>query len=128
VASPAEHVARAEANEVVALLLEDAGHIDWAITVYFYVAVHYCTALLAHKVKSDSIGDHLHVQTLLDKHFPALKTRYYALFSASRRARYLPTHALGDRELEAAKAHVAEVKDYHRRVMLGMVPGVTLEP
>ena len=43
--SRAEHIAKAEANEQVAHLLQ-AVHPDWAVTALFYAAVHWVDAVL----------------------------------------------------------------------------------
>jgi hypothetical protein len=123
VASPAEHLARAATNEILADRLTREGELNWAVTLYFYAVVHYSGALLS-RVGVDTEGlDHLTTQSKLDKHHPAVRGRYMQLEGMSRRARYIPAHEADARTVERAARLCAEVKDYQKRAAAGLVPG-----
>lgn len=97
-----EHLDKAISNEQLGEVLSQSAFTDWAVTVLFYSALHYCHAILAvsgqHPVSHDTTGP------LVRKH-PALKRiwkEYESLHIASRNARYYAT--------EITPGHLQNVK------------------
>lgn len=123
-AGPDEHIARAQANEQLAVQLKELGELNWAVTAYFYAVVHHAGALLARSGIDPETLDHITTSYKLDKHHPAVTQRYLSLQGMSRRARYLPTHEADEQTVRIAARVCREVRDYQERVMRGEVPGV----
>ena len=88
------HLRQAEHNESLVQLLRDGGpeHCDWAVTAFFYAALHYLTALLHRRGCSDSdvVGHGRRFDELV-KRFPRerpLLAVYLALKDDSEEGRY----------------------------------------
>jgi uncharacterized protein (UPF0332 family) len=83
-----EHIAIAERNEAFASTVAKTTYYEWAITIFFYSALHYVDAILAvsginpenHTSRGDAIGVN---QTLLQ-----VRKEYRRLETLSRNARY----------------------------------------
>lgn len=122
-ASPAEHLARAAANEALAERLAKEGELNWAVTVFFYAAVHHAGALLARSGIDTEGLDHITTVAKLDSLHTAIRSHYMRLQGMSRRARYLPGHQADLRTVGVAALLCSETRNYQERVMAGKVPG-----
>ena len=83
-----EHISKAERNEKIAETLSQTDFLDWAVTCFFYAALHYVDAVLAasvihpegHTERNEAIGTN---HTLLK-----IRNEYRTLETLSRNARY----------------------------------------
>jgi hypothetical protein len=119
-----EHLARASANRTLADRLRSEGEANWAVTVYFYEALHHASALLARSGINTEALDHITMEAKLDKLYGAITSRYLSLQGMSRRARYVPGHSADDGAVRRARQHADAVADFVRRVLAGNVPGL----
>ena len=53
-----DHLKQAEHNEKLANSLSQGPYLDWAVTVYFYAALHYMTAILTIHVPAEILRSH----------------------------------------------------------------------
>ncbi len=97
-----EHLEKALKNEKLAEVLCQTNFTDWAVTVFFYAALHYAHAVLAiygqHPQSHDATGP-------LVRKNPVLKevwAEYKSLHTASRNARYYA--------MEITPQHLADVR------------------
>jgi uncharacterized protein (UPF0332 family) len=86
-----EHLQRASQNLQFAesFDLVTTPYIDWAVTAYFYAALHLVDALLWHKDQINP-GDHdLRLKAIKDKYYlRGIKSEYWTLKNKSENARY----------------------------------------
>jgi hypothetical protein len=123
VAAPDAHVARAESNEALATSLEADGEYNWAVTVAFYAALHWVSALLAREGADTEGLDHATTEYKLDLRHGAITARYLSLKGMSVRARYFPEHLADPDDCRRARKLLAQIRDYAERVIAGQVPG-----
>ncbi|HEY6348896.1 MAG TPA: hypothetical protein VI636_05740 [Candidatus Angelobacter sp.] len=110
-----EHLAQAAKNRKLAETLAKTEFLDWAVTVYFYVAIHIVESYLAihgyHSSNHDQRRDYMNK-------IPQLRTvikEYLALERVSRQARYYaqPITPINLRivqeNLAAIEAHIAYI-------------------
>lgn len=95
------HLKQAEFNEKIAEIAAQSKHHDWAVTMYFYAALHYVEAYAAHH--GDNIYElHKERKTQHDRRLAYIQdinyretggyesfAEYERLFEASKKARYL---------------------------------------
>ncbi len=122
-AAPGAHIARAEANQNLATDLEADGEYNWAVTVTFYAALHWVSALLAHDGESTDDLSHAVTEYKLDRRHSVITARYLSLKGMSERARYLPLHRADADDCRRAGRLLEAVRDYAQRVIAGQVPG-----
>jgi uncharacterized protein (UPF0332 family) len=118
-------LARAESNRSFAERLVDDGSHNWAVTAFFYSAVHEINALLlpgGHDVRK---GSHIDTEYRLSERHPAISGRYKQLKSMSCRTRYWPDYEADANDTNHARTQLAEISDYCRRIREGKVPGRT---
>jgi len=83
-----EHISKAERNEKFAETVSKTAYLDWAVTVYFYAALHYVDAVLAvsgihpdsHTQRVDAIGANITLSVV--------RPEYRLLETLSQNARY----------------------------------------
>jgi hypothetical protein len=98
-----EHLDKALSNEKIAEVLSQTAFLDWAVTVYFYAALHYVHIILAingqHPMSHETTGPLVRRNPVLKKVWP----EYESMRIASRNARYYAT--------EITPEHLANVKN-----------------
>jgi uncharacterized protein (UPF0332 family) len=86
-----EHLEKATSNEKLAEVLCQTNFLDWAVTAYFYSALHYCHIILAingqHPASHEATGPLVRKNPVLKK----IWAEYRSLHTASRNARYYAT-------------------------------------
>jgi len=108
-----EHLDKALRNEQLADVLAQSKFPDWAVTVYFYSALHYAHAVLA--VYGQHPESHEATAPLVRRN-PVLKTvwaEYRSLQTASRNARYYLT-AISPAHLQDVRNDFNTLKSYIR--------------
>ena len=111
-----EHLRQAASNESLASILAKGAHKDWAVTVYFYSALHYVQALLAvHKNVCEN-QDERNAAMYATPQLRKVQLEYRLLQSLSRQARYdaLP---IGATEVAKAEEFFLIVRGQIRYVM-----------
>lgn len=110
-----EHLAQAAKNRKLAETLAKTEFLDWAVTIYFYVAVHIVESYLAiHRYHSDNHDQRRDYMNKIPQLRAVIK-EYLALERVSRQARYYaqpiaPNHLKTAQEnLAAIEAHVAYI-------------------
>jgi hypothetical protein len=98
-----EHLDKATHNEKLADVLSQTTFLDWAVTVFFYSALHYTHIILAvngqHPVSHETTGPLVRRNPVLRK----IWREYESMRIASRNARYYAT--------EITPQHLADVKN-----------------
>jgi uncharacterized protein (UPF0332 family) len=98
-----EHLDKALRNQQLADVLAQTAFSDWAVTVYFYAALHYAHAVLAdygqHPQSHETAGALVRKNPVLKK----VWAEYKSLQIASRNARYYAT--------EITPAHLQDVRN-----------------
>jgi len=104
-----EHLAQAAKNRKLAETLAKTEFLDWAVTIYFYVAVHVIESYLAihvyHSTDHDQRRDYIN-------RIPQLRTvikEYLALERVSRQARYY-AQPITHEHLRIAQENLAKVE------------------
>jgi hypothetical protein len=88
VARKDEHIKQARHNEKLAATLAKSTYLDWAVTAYFYSALHYVQAFLAvHAVACDNHADRLAAMERIPQ-ARKIVPEYQQLVSLSRQSRY----------------------------------------
>lgn len=109
-----EHLEKAEHNQKLADSLAKSAYPDWAVTVYFYSALHYAHAILA--VYGQHPESHEATAPLIRKN-PVLKkvwTEYRSLQTAARNARYYAT-VISPQHLQDVSNDYSVLKSYIRQ-------------
>jgi hypothetical protein len=110
------HLKQADDNEKLATTLSKTTFTDWAVTVYFYAAVHYVEAMSAvQHVHSDDHADrnqHVNAQLKTDQ----VRDKYHALRVFSRQTRY-DGHKPTPSELSDAEQNYLAVKNKVRALL-----------
>jgi hypothetical protein len=104
-----EHFSQAAHNESTALLLLQHRYFDWAITAFFYAALHLVEAILAQS--GEHSRNHVARDSTIARH-PALRAiygRYRYLETLSRDARYL-VKPIGHGEMTTVQEKFAALK------------------
>lgn len=104
-----EHLAQAAKNRKLAETLAKTEFLDWAVTIYFYVAVHFIESYLAihgyHSADHDERRDYIN-------RIPQLRVvikEYLALERVSRQARYY-AQPITSEHLRIAQENLAKVE------------------
>jgi len=101
-ATKEEHLDKAAHNEKLAEVLSQTAFLDWAVTVFFYSALHYAHVILAingqHPTSHETTGPLVRKNTALKK----IRPEYESMRIASRNARYYAT--------EITAQHLADVR------------------
>ena len=84
--SQAEHLAKAESNQRLALAFQNGPHVDWSVTVLFYAALHLVEAALAPVHSTNHADRNPNIQH--DPHLNAIYLYYRELYRRSLDARY----------------------------------------
>ena len=106
-----EHLSQARSNEFVALFLLQHQYPDWAVTVFFYAALHYVESVLAesnlhsenHPVRDSSIARSVKLRAIYGEY------RYLKTLSTDARYR---VKKFGETELRTAQAKFSAIKDH----------------
>lgn len=113
--APREHWLRAEANRALAGELRSKEEFNWAVTVSFYAAVHYATALLAKAGVATDTLTHIDREYQLDQRYPGVLSRYLSLKGQSIRARYIAGHEENPESCRRAAERLDFIIDFCRR-------------
>jgi uncharacterized protein (UPF0332 family) len=113
-----EHISKAERNEKFAETVGKTAYLDWAVTIYFYAALHYVDAILAvsgihsdsHTQRGDAIGTNATLSIV--------RPEYRVLETLSRNARYR-SMAIDNADLQKAQQNFATLKA-HLRGRMGL--------
>jgi hypothetical protein len=122
-----EHLAKARRNYKVYLDLKQKGeHLDWAVVVLFYTALHLVQAYLVEnaKTKFDIPEDHRARDPCIWRKLRPIYNQYNTLLSRSKTARYDPSSAVTTpQELQEC-----ELQQFARIAAELSALGVKLEP
>ena len=113
-----EHISKAERNEKFAETVSKTAYLDWAVTIYFYAALHYVDAILAvsgvhpdsHTQRGDAIGTNVTLSVV--------RPEYRILETLSQNARYR-SMKIEESDLQKARENFATLKT-HLRSRMGL--------
>ncbi|PYV67958.1 MAG: hypothetical protein DMG96_37780 [Acidobacteria bacterium] len=114
-----DHLKQAAHNEKLAETLCKSAYVDWAVTAYFYAALHYVTAVLS--LQGTVPTSHRRRDPLVQGHKQLSKifNEYKSLDIMSRNARYFCTPIDGN-DLQSSKLKFEALKAYITHSVLGM--------
>jgi uncharacterized protein (UPF0332 family) len=109
-----EHLDKASRNEKLADVLAAGSFTDWAVTVYFYSALHYAHAILAiygqHPESHEATSPLVRGNQVLKK----IWAEYRSLQTASRNARYYAA-TITPQHLQDVRLAFHTIKSYIRK-------------
>ena len=113
----AEHIDQAEQNEAATLVLESAGHFDWAVTTLFYAALHFVDAFYYPGRAVGHRKRNAYVATDVD--LVSIYLHYIELYVRSRDARYECVRVT-EQDVQALRSRAYEPIRRHVRALLGI--------